>query len=798
MNPDSFGIVLDWPKWKVPAICALLAILVFLVFGQTVGHGFVHYDDYYDVLDNRHVTAGLTLPAVEWAFTSKEGGLWTPLVMISHMLDWQLYGQYAGGHHLTNVLLHLASTILLFLILRRMTGALWRSAFVAAVFAIHPLHVESVAWIAERKDALSGFFFMLTLGAYLRYVERPRSLSSYLCVILLFALGLMSKPMLVTLPFVLLLLDYWPLNRLFRASPPASNSIKAVLINWRAIAEKIPLLALSVGAGAVALLGPRQPVSIDLPLVPLWTRLGEAPANIVIYLGQLFWPAGLTVIYTHFEKTLPWWPAALALLAFLTLGLLLLRAAAPYLWMGWLWNLVMLLPVSGIIQISRHTRADHYNYLPQIGLVIGLTWAMVDWTAGWRHRRAMLGGAAGAILFALLIAAWSQTSYWQDDMALWTHAIECTRDNFAAYNNLGIALSQQGRSKEGIADFREALRIDPAFARAHYNLGSALAGQGQIEQGIAQLREAVRIDPAYADAHSSLGAVLNRQGRMDEGIAELRDALRIEPASADAHNNLGIALFRQGQGEQAIAQFREAIRTNPQFAEAHCNLGNALVERGETKEGIAQLREALRINPADERAHYSLGKALLAQGQMDEGIAELREASRINPANPRNHNTLGIALFQQGQAEKGIAEFRVALRLGPTDAQVHNNLAKALLEQGQTAEAIAETRKALELDPADGTYQNNLAWMLATAQPASLRDGARAVQLAMQARQSSGGNDPNILRILAASYAEEGKYRDAIQTAQSALQLAETPEVAGTLRRDIKFYETGHPLPDGQ
>jgi tetratricopeptide (TPR) repeat protein len=562
--------------------------------------------------------------------------------------------------------------------------------------------------------------------------------------------------------------------------------------------EKIPLLVLSLGVCAITLLGPRQPVSIDLPEVPFRIRMGEAPSSFVIYLGQMIRPAGLTVIYTHFEKSLPWWPAALALLGAISLGIYLVRKKVPYLWMGWLWNLGMLVPASGIIQISRHTRADHYNYLPQIGLFIGLTWAVADWSAGWRHRSAVLGAVAGAILLALLISARRQTSYWRSDMALWAHAIECTRDNFAAYNNLGIALLEQGEAEQGIADFREALRINPNFARAHYNLGNALDGQGRTGEGIAELRAAVRIDPAYADAHSSLGAALDGQGRMDEGIAELREALRINPALVDAHNNLGIALFRQGQAEQGIEEFREALRINPGFAEAHCNLGNALFARGKTEEGIDEFQEALRINPAYGRAHFSLGKALLQEGEADEAIPELREASRLDPADARIHDTLGIALAQQGQAGDGIVEFREAARLNPADAEAHNNLAKALLEQGHTGEAIAEAQKALDLEPANGAFQNNLAWMLATARPASLRDGARAVQLATQASQSAGGNDPKVLRTLAAAYAEVGKYQNAIQTAQSASRLAQPGPLGDMLRKDIQLYEAGQPLPDGR
>jgi Flp pilus assembly protein TadD len=751
---------------KAILLCALLAVLVAVVFGQTLRHDFVHYDDYPDVVTNPHVTGGFSLHAAVRAFTYKEWGLWVPLVTISHMLDWQLYGRGAGGHHLTNLLLHLASTILLFVILRRMTGALWRSAFVAAVFAIHPLHVESVAWIAERKDVLSGFFFMLTLGGYLFYIERPASAARYLCVFFLFALGLMSKPMLVTVPFVLLLLDYWPLKRLFEPSSasPSGEKRSRFSLNTRALADKIPLLALSAAACAATMLGNKAPLWIDMEPVPFATRMAEAPASFVIYLGQMFWPAGLSVIYTHFEETAPWAPVALALLAAISAGAFLARKRLPYLWMGWLWNLVMLVPVSGIVQISRHTRADHYNYLPQIGLYIGLTWAVADWAQAWPRRRVVLGSAAAVILTALLVAAFRQTAYWRDDFTLWPHTLACTRDNYVA----------------------------------DYCLGDALVAQGRTEEGVAHLREAVRLVPSYADVHESLGIALDKQAPTDEGIAQLREALRLDPNLLDAHNALGVALFRRGQTEQGIAQMREALRIKPDFAEGHCNLGNALLQTGQTKEGLAELREAVRLDPALERAHYILGKALLAQGQTAEAISELSEAGKLDPSDARDHNTLGIALFQQGRADEGIAEFRQALALNPADAQSHNNLAKALLEEGQTAEAISEAEKALELQPASAAFQNNLAWMLATAPQTSLRDGARAVRLASAASQSSGGMDPGILRTLAAAYAQAGKYSEAIRTAQAALPLAASGALAGPLRRDINLYQTGHPLPDGQ
>jgi len=746
---------------EVAGICALLGILVVLVFGQTVNHGFANYDDTLYVSSNPMVSKGITVEGIDWAFSHKELGLWNPLVTISHMLDCQLYGGWAGGHHLSNVLLHLASVLLLFLILRQMTGALWCSAFVAALFAIHPLRVESVAWIAERKDVLSGFFFMLTLGAYLHYVRRPDCRGRYWTVILLFALGLMCKPMLVTLPFVLLLLDYWPLNRLFLSVPSGSDPAKKIAVNWRAVAEKIPFMALSFGLCVATMLGPKETVSIEH--VPFWTRIGEAPVWLVVYLGQMIWPSGLAVIYTHPEASLPWWPAAVALLGFLSIGIFLLRRKHPYLWMGWLWNLGMLVPVIGIVQISHHARADHYNYLPQIGLCIAVTWTLACWAGERRHRCVVLGGMGAMALFALLVVASKQTSYWRDNETLWRHTLGCTHDNALAHNNLGLALLDQERTEEAIVQYREALRINPEYALAHNNLGAALVKQERTKEAIVQYHEALRINPDYASAHNNLGAALVQQGRTKEAFVQYHEALRINPDYADAHYNLGAALIRQGRTKEALAQYREALRINPAFAEARNNLGAALFQQGHIKEALAQYREALRINPAFAGAHYNLGDALAQQGRADEAIAQYREALRINPA----------------------------------FAEAHNNLGDTLIREGRTEEGIAQAGEALRLQPANAAFQNNLAWVLVTAPQISLRNGARAVQLATQACQSTGGNNLHFLYTLAEAYAEAGEFPKAVQTAQNALKLAENQsntQFATALRRKIKLYETGHRL----
>ena len=429
----------------VLGVCIFLAAITWLVFGQTLRHEFVNYDDDEYVFKNAQVARGLTLEGIVWAFTHVHSANWHPLTWISHMLDCQFYGLNPGGHHLTNVLLHAATAILLFLVLRQMTGTFWRSAFVAAVFAIHPLRVESVAWVAERKDVLSGLFFMLTIGAYVRYARAPWSPLRYGLVVLLFALGLMCKPMLVTMPFVLLLLDYWPLNRFATLQGQAEHTN----IRRRLILEKLPLLGLGLASCVVTLFAQRDsmaPVAkISLPL-----RLGNAVVAYVDYLREMFWPADLAVLY-------PWEEArlgvsntvgAIVLLAGISAGVFVLRRRR-YLVTGWLWYLVMLGPVIGILQVGNQARADRYTYLPQIGLYLLLTWGAADLCARWRYRRLLLASLSGIILVALIFSARAQASYWQDSETLWSHALACTTDNIIAEGNLGQACYAKGKDARG-------------------------------------------------------------------------------------------------------------------------------------------------------------------------------------------------------------------------------------------------------------------------------------------------------------------------------------------------------------
>jgi tetratricopeptide (TPR) repeat protein len=750
-------------RWLVSGVCIFLAAITFAVFGQTLGYEFVNYDDNHYVYENPVVQKGLTWEGFRWALTYGNIGHWHPLTWLSHMLDCQLYGLNPGGHHLTNILLHGAAAILLFLVLRQMTGFLWRSAFVAAVFAIHPLRVESVAWVAERKDVLSAFFFMLTLGAYVGYVRRPPSMIRYGAVVLCFALGLLSKNMLVTMPFVLLLLDYWPLNRLSGFSPP-------VLL--RRVAEKIPLFVLTVGSCVATALVPEKVFAGDSLSFAL--RMENAVVSYVTYLWQMIHPSDLACIYPNPVNYLPFWQVAgaLGLLLAISGAVWAFRRTHPCFVVGWLWYLGMMIPVIGIVQISYYAHADRYTYLPQIGLYLLLTWTAADLCAGWRHRRVVLGGCATTILMALIFCARTQASYWRNSESLWTHTLACTSDNFIGHNDLGYALLQNGRVDEAITHFQKALQIKPDYEEAHCNLGNALLQKGNVDEAISHFQKALQIKPDYAEVCYNLGNALLQKGNVDEAISHYQKALQIKPDNAEVHCNLGNALLQKGNVDEAISHYQKALQIKPDYAEVCYNLGNALLQNGQADEAIAQFRTALGLQPDFTAARNNLGDALI---------------------------NFGHVLFQQGQMNQAIAPLQEGLQIRPDNVGAYNCLGFIFLRQGRAGEAVGNFQKALELQPNNADAHKYLAWMLAACPDASVRNGAQAIGLAQQAEQLSGGKDPAIITILAAAYAEAGRFPDALTTAQKALALATAQTntaVVNALRVQIKCYQAGSPFRD--
>jgi tetratricopeptide (TPR) repeat protein len=623
INPQSLAPRKTSNLWTAAGVCVSLVVLTWAIFGQTLGYDFVNYDDPSYVYQNTRITSGLSGSNVAWAFTHVHAENWHPLTTITHMLDCQLYGLKAGRHHFTNVLLHTVAVILLFVAFQRMTGAVWRSAFVAAIFAIHPLHVESVAWIAERKDVLSGVFFMLTLLAYFHYTRAP-STGRYLILALVVALGLMSKPMLVTLPFVLLLLDYWPLRR-FQADRTRSRRHLSLLV-----AEKIPLIALSAASSVVTFLAQRGAIGWTEQL-PVSARISNAIVTYVVYIWQMLWPAKLAVFYPHPENRLPMWAVTMAIIALAGIMAVafILRKRAPYVITGWLWYLGMLVPVIGLVQVGWQGHADRYTYLPQIGLYIVVTWAASDLTVLWRLKRVAVAAAAGLLLAVLTWCAWLQATYWRNSKTLFTHALAVTRNNDVALNNLGI--------------------------------------------------------------------IFLDKGQLDEAISKLQAAIELRPENGPAHDNLAKALLRKGRLPEAMVQYRKFLE--------------------------------------------------------------------IEPGNVEARNTLGTALIQQGRV----------------------------------SEAITQWQEALAIEPDNGNAASNLAWVLATCPENSIRDGAHAVELAEKAMRLSGSKIPMVFRVLAAAYAENGRYSDAIDTAQRGADLAnraDNPALAFELESNIALYQAGKPLRD--
>jgi len=651
------------------------------------------------------------------------------------MLDWQLFGLNPGQHHRMNVLIHTVNALLLLVVLERMTGQTTHSAFVAALFALHPLHVESVAWVAERKDVLSGFFWMLTLWSYVRYAEHPKW-GRYLVVLGCFALGLMAKPMVVTLPFVLLLLDFWPLQRLqpfgvAKLQAPETSSHPMLVSLPRLLMEKLPLLALSVISSMVTLSFLKSWGTIELmDKLSIPARLANALISYGRYIGKMILPEDLSVVYPHPGS----WPAwqvtgAVALLAAISLLVCGVIRRSPYLIVGWLWFLGTLVPVIGLVQVNPQSLADRYTYLPLIGLFIMGVWGAADLMARWPYRRVALGLGGALVMAGCMAVPWHQLRYWQNSITLFSHAANVTTNNAIAYYNLGQALSIKGQLQEPMELYTAALRIRPDHGLAHNNLGLTLARLGRWQEATNHYAAAIRITPQNDLAHFNYGIALATLGNTEEAIAHYETALRLSPDNYMAHNLLGQALRTRNQTESAIAHFSAALRLRPDYAEAHQNWGTALVSQNKLEEAISHFTEALRLKPNLAEAHSQLGLILAALGKTQEALAHYRQAVQLNP-----------------------------------------NLVEAL---------------------------NNLAWALATHPKPEWRNGTEAVAFAQRACKITARKVPALLGTLAAAYAEAGQFTEAVRAAEEARDLASSSgqeELAATNQKLLKLYQSGQPF----
>jgi protein O-mannosyl-transferase len=713
--------------------------------------GFINYDDNRYVTANPRVLAGLTPESLRWAFQAGYGSNWHPLTWLSHMLDCQLFGRHAGAHHLVSVGFHIVNTLLLFGVLRQMTGAIWRSAFVAALFAWHPAHVESVAWVAERKDVLSTFFFLLTLWAYAKYVEQskgpgrfgdkvmdkvmdkvgpdqplvsglwsvvcgPHSVvrspwSLYSLALLCFLLGLMSKPMLVTLPLVLLLMDYWPLRR-FEVPATAQK----VSVFRRLFWEKLPFFALSIVSSMITLLAQKRGGSvIPLEVLSFDSRCFNALVSYLRYVGKLIWPRNLSVIYPYVYEW-PLWFVALAAVVLLTVTFLALRLRrqAPYLAVGWFWYLGTLVPVIGFVQVGEQAMADRYMYIPSIGFFLMLAWAIPELVAKWPGWRFAIAFTGALLLATCSVVTHAQLRYWRDSRTLFEHAIAITQNNAVAQDNLGIELMDKGSPKDAIPHFEIALQISPNYSLAHNNLGVALARMGRFDEAITHYRAAMTLHPEDAEVHFNLANALNPGfvGRLATGgpvqnnrpdVGEAREhykvALTLDANFVNAHINWGNLELAEGNREAALAHYQDAIRIAPRDALAHFDSGNVLAQMGKTNDAIASFARAVEIQPGNPEGHFRLANLLADQGNLELAIAHYKSVVELTPSHFVAWNNLGSALARQGKLEEASRRFSEAIRLNPDYVEARVNLGKTLESQGRLEEATAQYLEALRLEP---------------------------------------------------------------------------------------------------
>jgi tetratricopeptide (TPR) repeat protein len=758
-KPDTSG-----PRSET-LIAALLVAAALAVYARACSYGFVNYDDGDYVYLNRDVLQGLSFQGALWALTTTEMVNWHPLTWLSFQADATLFAGRAWGYHLTNSLLHAAGAALLFLVLRRMTGALWRSALVAALFALHPLHVESVAWISERKDVLSGVFWMLTLFCYARYAARP-TLGRFLVVVLVFGLGLTAKSMLVTLPFVLLLLDYWPLRRVslpdwwgrwgrgagfqpacgvaIHSLPPLWGRVKSgkeVGIAWLLL-EKLPLFALSAASSAMTLVAQnltREKVAQEPH------RVGTALRGLVSYLTKTVYPSNLSVFYFYLPDGQQFWTAvagAIILVGVTIFVLVLWRQR--YLLVGWFWFLVTLLPVSGLVHIlGGHAMADRYTYIPLVGIFLAVTWGVADVLAWLAWPRVIAAVVGASTVTAAALTAWVQVGYWSDGVTLWEHAIGAGYDCDLVRGNLAAALALAGRLDESRENLFAILRFKPDRADAYNNLGLIAAEEGKLRP------------------------VTARAVKLEEAIFYYSEALRLNPEYTQAHGNLAVALFEQGKFEEAIVHFTHVIEREPGNGDAHFKLGFCLLLKGEPASAIPHFEQALRLLPEQLAAELYLGLCLSLEGKVE--LAKLHYEQLL-----ASHPNVGRAYYFLGQA---------------------------LQDLGQADAAAASYQRALDMDPQWPDEARQMAWGLATHPDPRRRYGALAVRLARQACEATAYQRPEMLDVLAAALAESGRYDEAQSMERRALELLSrttSSDQVQALKERLALYEKRRPFRVGK
>jgi Flp pilus assembly protein TadD len=718
------------PRFQIgPALAAAgMALLAYLLYRPALGHAFLNYDDDLYITRNPNLRLGLSWRGIAWAFTTFHGANWFPLTWLSWLLDYSVFGLDARGFHLGNVLLHALNAALLFLALRRLTGAFGPSLFAAAVFAAHPLHVESVAWAAVRKDVLSGLFFVLCLWLYARYASRP-SRARLAGVAMCMLLGVMAKPVLVTLPALLLLLDVWPLGRLSWGEPSVLLGRVRPLL-----AEKGPLFAVAAAASGVTFVAQRSQEAVQsFEAFPPWVRGLNAIQSYAAYLQSAFWPANLSVYYPHPGEAIGALSsaAAAAVVCAATLSAWRLRRSHPWLLSGWGWFVVALIPMIGLIQVGEQARADRYMYVPLIGLSLALGVEARVLAAASRLANA-LPVLACAVVLGLAALTQRQLGYWRDSETLFRRALAVTHANAVAHLNLGVALLEKGATATAIENLRAALRLQAGSAEAHAALGEALARSGAHDEAAQHLSTAVRLDDRLSGARNALGRLLAETGRTDEALTQFQEAISSEPTYAEPYNNLGSMLLAQGSVSEAIEYFKKAVSLDPNYGEPLANWGLALLRRGEVDEAVVRLRRALALEPQLVNARASLAFALASRRSFQEAATHYREALRMKPDDPELNAGMALTLAHLSRFRDALPYFEAAARLRPDDPEIQTSWGMALASVGDDEQALARYRAALGLEPEYADAHNALGML--EGRQGRLQDALRSFSKALSAR----------------------------------------------------------------
>ncbi len=693
------------------------------VYAPVYRHDFIDFDDAQYVFENWHVANGLTVKGTLWAFTTTHEANWHPLTWLSHMLDCQVFGVKPGPQHLVNLLIHIANTLLLFMFLQGVTGAPWKSAFVAAFFALHPLHVESVAWIAERKDVLSTLFFFLTLLAYARYVRQPVP-SRYLLALLVFAFGLLAKPMLVSLPFVLLLLDYWPLARFSlrqadrgRKAKDSGQSVPGRLLRvaFPLTREKIPFFILSAVSSMVTYLVQRSGGAVKAAeIFPLDIGIANAIHSYCAYLVKAAWPSGLSIFYPHPLTGYPGWSIALAGAFLLCATCLAIRWSGrfPYFVVGWLWYLITLVPVIGLVQIGWQAMADRYTYIPLIGIFVIVVWGFSDPVMKLFSLRKLLPAVGIMLIFALSAATWFQVRHWRDTGSLFSHALAIDWNNFRAHESLATAMAKRGEYHQAIEHYSEAMRLRPEDTGIICNLGYTFYRVGNVDEALRQYEHALRLNPGDSLALRNMGLLRCEQGRFDEALGFLQRAQPRRPDDIILLFGLGSTLTRLGRMQEASESYRIVVRMWPENAEARLALGTVLMDSGNLSDAASSFKTAIEIKPDYPEAYNGLGIVSFKQGQPETALSCYFQALRLNPEYAEAHYNIGVALYAQGRAADAISHYREAIRLRPGYAEAYYNLGSALDDQGEVGQAMAMYAEAIRSKPDYADAHNNLGVVL--------------------------------------------------------------------------------------